>query len=90
MAVYRDYAEGNMTIDIGFPVNEDALALASGAVAAGATPSGKACKTVHEASTRVSGDPCCTGGTFQGPGQVMPAQASEVYVTDPEERLKTS
>jgi hypothetical protein len=48
MAVYRDYAEGNMTIDIGFPVNENALALASGAAAAGATSSGKAFKTVLE------------------------------------------
>ena len=47
LAVYSDWSEGDMKVDVGFPVSAADAAKAKGDVLAGSTPGGHAVKSVH-------------------------------------------
>jgi len=50
LAVYRDWADGMMTIEVGFPVSDADAAKAGGEIHAGRTPGGHALKAIHRGS----------------------------------------
>lgn len=84
LAVYSDYTDTGMKMDIGFPVAAAALGKATGEVKAGATPAGKAMKFVHRGPYNKLRD---TYGEieayFKAESIPMSPVAWEVYVTDP-------
>ncbi len=84
-AVYHDYTESGMIMDVGFPVDATALAKASGDIKAGQTPSGKAIKVVHKGPYQTLRE---TYGKieeqFKSEGTPMSSMSWEVYVTDPD------
>lgn len=84
-AVYHDYTESGMIMDVGFPVDAAALATASGDIKAGQTPSGKTIKVVHKGSYQSLRE---TYGKieeqFKSEGTPMSSLSWEVYVTDPD------
>ncbi|MHB1111169.1 MAG: GyrI-like domain-containing protein, partial [Devosia sp.] len=50
LVVYRDWADGMMTVEIGFPVSDADAAKANGDINAGQTPGGHALKAIHRGS----------------------------------------
>ncbi len=85
LSVYRDMQAGKMTIDVGFPVAEAETAKASGEVAAGKTPAGKAFKAIHRGpyATLRQTYGAITEHMKQA-GLPMATVAWEVYVSDPD------
>jgi len=84
LAVYSDYTETGMTMDIGFPVAAAALGKAKGEIKAGATPAGKAMKFVHRGSYSKLRDTYGKIETYFGEeGLPMSPVAWEIYVSDP-------
>lgn len=85
LAVYHDYTDTGMTMDVGFPVAAAALGKAAGAVKAGATPSGKARKYLHKGPYDTLRD---TYGEiqkqFEAEGTPMSPVCWEVYLSDPD------
>ena len=47
VAVYSDWSEGDMKVEVGFPVSSADAAKAKGEVVAGSTPGGHAVKVLH-------------------------------------------
>lgn len=81
LALYRDYHEGTVTLDVGFPVPESGAGKATGEIMAGQTPSGPAYKAVHRGpyDTLVE-----TYEALEDSGTLRPPLLSwEVYVNDP-------
>lgn len=85
LAVYHDYTNDSMTVDVGFPVEAAALGKATGDVKAGETPSGKAMKFMHMGAYDKLRD---TYGAieqhFKDEGIPMSPVCWEVYLNDPD------
>lgn len=85
LAVYHEYSDSGMTMDVGFPTAPGGLAKVAGDLHAGETPSGKAVRVVHKGSYQTLRD---TYGQiekqFEAEGIPMSPMAWEVYVTDPD------
>jgi effector-binding domain-containing protein len=85
LAVYRDWNNGTMQVDVGFPVAATDAAEATGLVKAGTTPSGKALKAIHKGPyitlRQTYGD---LETHIRKIGMTMPKVAWEVYVSDPD------
>lgn len=85
LAVYHDYSDSGMTMDVGFPVAAAALGKAAGDIKAGQTPSGKAMKFIHRGPYDKLRD---TYGEieahFKAEGIPMAPLAWEVYLNDPD------
>ena len=85
LAVYHDYSEAGMTMDVGFPVAAAAIAKATGDVKAGETPSGKAYKILHKGPYDLLRE---TYGRieeqFKTDDIPMSQTSWEVYVSDPD------
>jgi AraC family transcriptional regulator len=85
IALYRDYAGGSVTIDLGFPVSQESLAKAGGEVKAGRTPGGKAMRVIHKGPYAKIRDTYTTvEGEMKKDGIPTPARMWEVYVSDPQ------
>ena len=86
LAVYHDYSDSGMTMDIGFPVAAAALAKATDPIKVGETPAGKAIKVIHKGSYDGLRD---TYGEieadFKSKGMAMSPVAWEVYLNSPDE-----
>lgn len=90
IAVYHDYTETGMTLDVGFPVAAATLGKATGTIKAGETPSGKAMKFVHQGSydgLRATYDEI--GKHFTQAGIPMSPVCWEVYLNDPDATPET-
>ena len=82
LAIYHDYSEQGVTMDIGFPVA--AGAEAGGEIQLGETPGGKALKAVHIGpydTLRNTYD--ALGDHMKENGIATPPLSWEVYVSDP-------
>ena len=85
LAVYYDYTDTSMKLDVGFPVAAAVLGKAKGDIKAGATPSGTAMKYVHrgaydklrETYGEIEKD-------FAAKGIPMSPVCWEVYLNDPD------
>lgn len=84
LAIYRDYADGNVTMDIGFPVPAAASALAADEVKAGMTPGGKAARAIHMGRYDMVGNAHdALGAYFKKLGHPIPTRSWEVYLNEP-------
>jgi effector-binding domain-containing protein len=85
VAVYRMAEDGNVAIDVGFPVGKPALAKAAGEVKAGATPAGRAVKAVHHGPYDELHATYAEIGRYMNNAHLpMPKVSWEVYLTDPQ------
>jgi effector-binding domain-containing protein len=83
LAIYHDYSDAGVTMDVGFPV-ADAGVKAAGEIKTGETPGGKALKAVHRGpydNLRATYD--TLGKEMQKSGIPMPAYSWEVYLNEP-------
>lgn len=84
LALYRDHAAGSVTMDVGFPVPQSALAKASGEIKQGVTPAGKALKAVHVGPYETLRDTyAAVEAELKQRGLPMPQTSWEVYLTEP-------
>jgi effector-binding domain-containing protein len=84
LAVYHDWAAGQTTVDVGFPVTEASARKASGAVMRGTTPSGPALKVVHVGAN--DGLPATYAALDEAMNQAHVPESTrmwEVYIGEP-------
>lgn len=85
LAVYYDYSDTGMRMDVGFPVAPPALANAKGDIKAGTTPSGTALKFVHRGPYDKLRDVYkAIEAHFEAEGIPSSPVCWEVYVNDPD------
>jgi effector-binding domain-containing protein len=84
VSVYRDHTATSMTMDVGMPVTDRGLKLASGDIKAGTTPVGTALKALHVGPyDRLRDTYSLINTELHRRGSRMPAMSWEVYLDDP-------
>jgi len=84
VAVYSNWAGGQMTTDVGFPVAAADAARARGDVLAGTTPSGPALKAVHRGPyDGLAATYRAIEARMQGAGMAPSGKSWEIYLNEP-------
>jgi effector-binding domain-containing protein len=85
VAVYRQAEDGNVAIDVGFPVEKESVQKVRGEVKSGVTPSGKALKAIHRGPYDDVGKTyAALYAHLKQRRMPMPPVSWEVYVNDPQ------
>lgn len=84
LAVYSNWADGQMTTDVGFPVATGDAGKAAGPVLAGTTPSGHALKAVHKgAYDGLAATYRAIEARMQAAGMAPAGKSWEIYLNEP-------